>query len=411
MLFTGVTLTNHTSAFYCAKSRLVAGIIFGLIQLTLIAQSAESTTKKVRRWILIITAYMNAISNLISTLIFHFYDNRKEISYAEENPALYIASYIMIGCAALALIINLIFTNDTIAFYLNRGEDTKAFKELTRLKIDHLSMIDIRYEYERIRFDCAQYQLDANRHLAARINHIPLLTMCCIRILTLLFSSVPMTLVLIWDPDSNTKTDSESNNSMSSNANETIYEEEEEKVEYISPLVTLAVLQGFRLLCSIVVIIRQDKYDFNRFCYKLATFVGATLIIWFFARVIKIETVQNVLFFPVSVIIMMGFIGLPIPLDIIQLCQSADSYSRIKNSWSLACAIFIENIVHIFLIIQLDMIFGVMFVFLVNGVTMIFFSYWLLKNMPNIVAVHPMTVAIIARYPFKNDTNEHTIYI
>lgn len=410
MLFTGITLTNHMSAFYCAKSRLIAGLIFGLIQLCVIVQSAEASTKKVRRWMLVTVAYISAISYLLSSLIFYYYDGREEISYTEENQALYVSSYILIFCAVIALIVNFIFTNDTVPFFLNRGEDTKAFKELTRLKTDYLSMLDIRYEYERIRFDVAQYQLDANRNLAARMNHVPLLSMCCIRILNLLFTSVPMTLVLIWDPSTSAKDDLTNNITTNNTKTPAVNGNES---EYVSPLLTLAILQGFRLLCSIAVVIRQDKYHFNRFCYKLAAFVGFTLILWFIARVIfaSIDTVQNVLFFPVSIIIMMGFTGLPIPLDIIQLCQSADSYSRIKNTWSLAFAIFVENIVHIFLIIQLDMIFGVMFVFLVNGVTMIFFSYWLLKNMPNFLAVHPITVAILARYPFKNAANDHINHI
>lgn len=411
MIFTGVTLTHHTSAFYCAKSRLVTGLIFGFVQLTLIVQAAESTTKKVRRWILVIVAYVNAVSGLISCLIFHFYDDREEISYTEENPALYIVSYTMIFCSLVALLLNLILTTDTVPFYLNRGEDTKAFKEISRLKMDHLSMLDIRYEYERIRFDVAQNQLEANRSLSSRANYVPLVSMCCVRILNLLFTSVPMTLVLIWDPSTSTTETLDDDVELihSVKASE---QPPKENQAYISPLVTLSVLYAFRLLCSIAVVIRQDKYHFNRFCYKLATFCGGTLILWFFARVVlaSVETIQNVLFFPVSIIIMMGFIGLPIPLDIIQLCQSADSYSRIKNTWSLAGAIFVENIVHIFLIIQLDMIFGVMFVFLVNGITMIFFSYWLLKNMPNVVAVHPITVAIIARYPYKNAA-EHSIHI
>lgn len=408
MMFTGISLTMHNSTFYCAKSRLVTGMVCGLVQLTIIVQAAESTTKKVRRWLLIIVAYVNAISSLISTLIFNYLDDREEVSYKEENSALYIISYTMIGCAVLSLILNLCFTTDTVPFYLNRGEDTKAFKEMTRLKVNHLSMLDIRYEYERIRFDVAQYQLETNRSLAARRNYVPLISMCCVRILNLLFTSVPITLVLIWDPNTSNKDEYE-----------LIHEEttpkpsDQDEHQYISPLLTLAILQAFRLLCSIAVIMKQDKYHFNRFCYKLAAFCGGTLILWFIVRVLfeSIETLQTVLFFPVSVIIMMGFTGLPIPLDIIQLNQSADSFSRIKNTWSLACAIFVENIVHIFLIIQLDMIFGVMFVFLVNGVTMIFFSHWLLKNMPNVVAIHPITVAIVTRYPYRNAADDNTIHI
>lgn len=405
----------HTSAFYCAKSRLVTGLVCGLVQLALIVQAAESTTKKVRRWMLVVVAYVNAVSSLISTLIFYYFDDRDEVTYNEENPALYIIAYTMAACAILSIILNFIFTTDTVPFYLNRGQDTHAFKEMTRLKVNHLSMLDIRYEYERIRFDVAQSQLETNRSLAARSNYVPLLSMCCIRILTLLFTSVPMTLVLIWDPNTSTREKPDYDNEI-----ELIHEttpkplsDDDEEHEYISPLLTLAVLQAFRLLCSVAVIIRQDKYHFNRFSYKLAAFCGGTLILWFIVRVVfgSIEILQTVLFFPVSVIIMMGFTGLPIPLDIIQLSQSADSFSRIKNTWSLACAIFVENIVHIFLIIQLDMIFGVMFVFLVNGVTMIFFSHWLLKNMPNVVAIHPITVAIVARYPFRHAADDNTIHI
>ncbi|XP_055309221.1 uncharacterized protein LOC129573067 [Sitodiplosis mosellana] len=411
MLFTGITLTKHTSAIYCAKSRLVVGLIYGLVQLSVIVQAAESTTKTVRRWILINVAYVSAVSNLISTLIFHFYDDRTEITYTEENPALYVISYVMIGCSLFALIINFICTTDTIPFYLNRGEDTKAFRELSRLKSEHLSMLDIRYEYERIRFDVLQCTLDANRSL--QNNRVPLITMCCVRILNLLFTSVPITLVLIWNPDTSTKETSLENNFEPNNSSQ-LAAPTVESDQYISPLTTLSVLQAFRLICSIAVMIRQDKYHFNRFCYKLAFVAGVTLMVWFLARVVftSIDTIQNIFFYPVSIIIMMGFIGLPIPLDIIQLCQSADSYSRIKNNaWSLAMAIFIENIIHIFLIIQLDMIFGVMFVFLVNGATMIYFSHWLLKYMPNVVSIHPITVATIARYPFKNVNESHTVHI
>lgn len=88
MCFTGISLNNHTSPFYCAKSRLVTGFILGVIQVTLVIQAAESTTKKCRRWILIVVSYLSAFANLISSLIFHFYDDREEVSYTEENVAL-----------------------------------------------------------------------------------------------------------------------------------------------------------------------------------------------------------------------------------------------------------------------------------------------------------------------------------
>lgn len=305
MLFTGITLTMHTSAFYCAKSRLVAGLVFGLVQLTLLVQAAESTTKKVRRWMLVVVAYVNAVSSVLSTLIFYFYDDREQITYTEDNTALYIISYLMGGCAVVALILNFIFTKDTIPFHLVRGEETKAFKEMSRLKADYLSMLDIRYEFERIRFDVTQSQLEANRSLANRSNHKPLISMCCVRILNLLFTSVPITLVLVWDPRTSVKSDDFEDDTELTHtplaSGQPPTDSDAAVHTYISPLLTLSIIQGFRILCSIAVIIRHDKYHFNRFAYKMSGFVGATLIVWFVARFIlgSIEIIQTVLFFPV----------------------------------------------------------------------------------------------------------------
>lgn len=412
-MFNGITLTKHTSPFYCAKSRLMLGLVFGLVQVAIIVQASESTTKKVRRWMLVIVAYVTASGNLLSILLFYFFDDRKRITYTEENPAIYILCYIIGGIGSVALIVNLIATTDTVPFLLNHGNETKAFKEMSRLKMGHLSMLDIRYEYERIRFETAQEQLEGNRSLGSHLNYGPLSAMCYIRILNLLFTSVPMTLLLIWDPDTSSIHESNDIDNDAYNTSNSTASASKSDENYVSPLFTLAVLQGFRMLCSIIVIIRQDKYHFNRFCYKLAFVCGLTLLIWFFVRTVlgQIQFIQNLLFFPVSILIMMAFTGLPIPLDVIQMTQTADSYARIKNTWALAGAIFIENLFHMLLIIQMDLVFGVMFVFLVNGVAMMYFSWWLLKRIPNVVAIAPITVAIVARYPFKRVENEQSVHM
>lgn len=411
MAFNGLTMRKHTSPFYCAKSRLMTGLIYGLVEIALIVQAAESTTKKVRRWMLVIVTYAGATANMLSILLFYYYDDRERITYTEENPTIFIIAYIMIVIGIISLAINFAFTADTIPFHLNHGEETKAFKEITKLKTEHLSMLDIRYEYERIRFDTVQAQLDGNRSLSAGINYIPLTTMCCIRILNLLFNSVPMTLLLIWDPEtSHVKNENSATEELEIIATEA----SKETTEYISPLMTLAILQGFRIVCSLIVAIRQDKYHFNRFCYKLAFVTGFTLLVWFVIRVVfaRFSLLQTLFFFPVSFLVMMGFTGLPIPLDIICLNQSADSYTRIHNTWALAAAIFVENLVHMALIIQMDIIFGVMFVYFINGLAMMYFSCWLLKNMPNVVAIQPITFAIVARYPFRHaGTDQQTIHI
>lgn len=402
-------MRQHSSAFYCAKSRVIIGLVYGLVQVAVIVQAAESTTKKVRRWILVIVAHVTAIANILSIIIFYKFDDRTEINYTDENTAIDLLCYVVGGCGIIALIVNFITTTDTIPFFLNHGDETKAFKEMSRLKTDHLSMLDIRYEYERIRFETIQEQLEVNRNLASRANYGPLTTMCVIRILNLLFNSVPMTLLLIWDPEtSNTQT-----------TTETPLDEDNQEVlgepnaDYVSPLFTLAVLQGFRLLCSMIVLLRQDKYHINRFCYKLAFACGFTLMFWYFVRTLfaGIPNVRVVLMWPVSILIMTAFTGLPIPLDFIQLCQTADSYARIKNTWALAGAILVENLFHMLLIIQMDLVFGVMFVFFINGLAMMYFSFWLLHRMPNLVAIGPITVAIISRYPFKRVSREQTIHM
>lgn len=136
MFFTGVTLTKHTSPFYCVKARIVTGFIFAMIQVAVIVQAAESSTKKVRRWMLIVVAYVNALAYLISIVLFYNFDDREQVTYSEDNAVFYIISTAMMAISVIALILNFIFTCDTVPFLLNRGEETKAFKEMTRLVIN-----------------------------------------------------------------------------------------------------------------------------------------------------------------------------------------------------------------------------------------------------------------------------------
>lgn len=417
MMINAFTMTKHTSPFYCAKSRVILGLIYGFVQVAVIVQAAEATTKKVRRWLLVIVAYVTALANGLSILLFYHFDDRDNITYNTEIPAIYLLCYVTGGCGVIALLVNFISTTDTVAFHLNRGDETKAFKEMARLKMDHLSMLDVRYEYERIRFETIQEQLENNRNLGTRANHGPLSKMCAIRVLNLLFTSVPMTLLLIWDPATSstytyTDTDTDADFAQNNTTEATGMVREPNK-DLVQPLFTLGMLQLFRMLCSFVVLMRQDKYHINRFCYKLSFVCGFTLVFWYFVRMLfgGLEFVHTVLVWPVSILIMTAFTGLPIPLDMIQLWQTADSYARIKNAWALAGAILVENLFHMLLVIQMDLIFGVMFVFFINGIAMMYFSWWLLQRMPNVVAIAPITVAVVSRYPFKKMEKEQSIHM
>lgn len=401
MLFTSLLLPMHTSAFNCARSRLVAGLLGGLMQVTLLVQAAESTTKKVRRWMLIVFAHVNALSTFASTLIFYYHDGRPQVTYTENNRALIIVSYLMGGCAVAVLILNFLFTKDTIPFHLMRGEDATAFEEMSRLKSDYLSMVDIRYEYDRIRFDVKQSQIDANRNLAARSNHKPIISLCCVNILNLVFTSVPITLILILIVDDEVEIDFDSMQP----------QEIQKEIDYETRqlLMYVIICQASRILCSIALMFRKDKYHYNRTCYKFTAIVGATLIFWsLFYMIWYIEILEYIPQSPFKIVILMGYMSLPIPLNIIQLNQSADLYAQTKNTWLLAFAIFVENIVHICLIVQLDMFFKIAFIELMNGLILVSLSYWLLRNMPNVVSICPIVVAIAT---IKSPTDGSTIHI
>lgn len=408
MLLTSLLLTMHTTAFFCARSRLMAGLVFGLVQVTIIIQAAESTTKKVRRWMLIVVAYVNALSSFVSTVIFYHYDAREEITYTESNTALYFVAYLMGGCAIGAALLNFLFTTDTIAFYLMHGEEIVAFEEISRLKSDHLAMLDIRSEYDRIRFDVTQSQNDKNRNLAARSNHNPLISMCCARIQNLAYTSVPIILVLVSYFEVGVDYDFENG----AEPTPTTPSAEHDELPQNFPLFALASLQGLRLFCSLAVVIRKDKYYFNRTCYKLAALTGASLILLsVFYFIFDFALLRYVIGVPMMIVVAVGFFGLPIPLDIIQLNQSADSYARIKNTWSLAFAIFVEHFIHMLLILQLDMMFGFYFADLLSGFMLLCCSYWLLRNMPNIASIHPCGIVSVVALARKRPSDEDTIHI
>lgn len=301
-------------------------------------------------------------------------------------------SYLLFGACAIALVLNFIFTQDTIAFLLNRGNDTKAFKMLTQFKNQHLSMIDIRYEFERIRFDVVQEQLHMNRSMRAKTNLIPLTTMCAVRILNLLFTNIPMTILFVG-PEPRDDVDNDE--------------------LQLSPLGTLIVLQSMRMLCGFCITVSQDKHRFNRFVYKFSSLCGFCLLISFIIFVLmgSFNITLYSIYFPLSLVIGVAFVMLPLPLDCLQMVQTADSYAHCKNTWMLSFAIFIEQFVHIMLIIQMDMIFKIEFAFLIVGAFMMYLGLWLLKTMPNECAVHPAAVAVLARYPFKRADTAETVHI
>lgn len=393
-MLSGVSMMKNGSLYYFIKGRLLLGIAFGLVQLTVIVQAAETTTKKVRRVILIIVTYMCAISTIISTVLVYKYEDTDIITYSKESKVTTIIAYFVIITAIIAMLINTILTHDTIPFLLSRGDDTKAFKLLQQFKVQHLSMIDIRYEFERIRFDVIQEELHMNRSIRAKVNYVPLTTMCGIRILNLLFTNIPITILLVWQEKKDTTNAAQ---------NEV----------YVTPLASLLLLQCFRLFLGLLLTISSKKYQFNRFNYKLSFLCGISLVLSYviYLLVGSFYVVMNTVYFPIAIIITISFLILPIPLDTIQYCQSADSYSRVKNTWALAFAIFVEHFLHLMLIVQMDMFFDLEAAFLIIGAAMVYFSWWLLKNMPNIAAIHPITVAILSRYPFKRVEHVESVHI
>lgn len=337
--------------------------------------------------------YMCTLSSIVSTVLVLKLDKSDYISYQVQSDVTTKMSYVLFGACAIALLMNLILTQDTIPFLLNRGDDAKAFKMLTQVKFQHLSMIDIRYEFERIRFDVVQQQLHMNRSIRAKSNFIPLTTMCAVRILNLLFTNIPMTILLVWPAP--------------------VESDDIDDGTELSPLIILIILQAMRMLCGFCITIAQDKYRFNRFVYKFSSLCGFSLLISFsiFLLMGSFNIKLNSVYFPLSIIISIAFVMLPLPLDCIQMVQTADSYAHCKNTWMLSFAIFIEHSLHIMLIIQMDMIFDLQYAFLIIGASMMYLGLWLLKTMPNEGAVHPITVTVLARYPFKRAETVETIHI
>lgn len=367
--------------------------------MTLIVQAAESTTKKVRRWMLVIVTYVSALSSLSSTLLFFVYDGRFTVTYYEETEVLRIISYILMGLSLLAQLLNC-FTTESMAFLLARGLETKAFQQITRLKSNHLTMFEIRYEYERIKLDAVQDKLDRKHGLCARINRIPVTSMSYIRIMALLVCNVPMTILLVTpmlnnEDNLNENVNATVNSTLSSTAD--FPEDIDDEFQYLSPLFILAVHQVFRLLSSFIFLLNREKYHFSRFCYKVSFGCGATLVIWFVVLMLfnSDQLVRKIFHFPALIVFVMVFMTLPIPLHIVQLCQTADSYARVKNLWSLAILILAENLFHMFLIAQMNFVIGAIFIFLINGIAMMYFSDWLLKNMPNVIAIYPITFEML----------------
>lgn len=383
----GFSLMQNGKMYYLVKGRFMVGLACGLVELTLVIQAAESSTKKVRRVMLTIVAYLLNISALISTAIIYKLDKETSMSSDSDSRVNSIFAYVIFGSCLLAFVFNFVFTHDSVSFLLNRGEETKAFKLLTSLKMHVLSMLDVRNEFERIRFDYIQESL-MNRSLRARHNFFPLSTMSFSRILNLLFTNIPMTLLLIW-PEAD--------------SGEGVW----------SPISALLVIQIFRLIGGLGISLSPNKHRFNRFVYKLSFLCGWSLFLTFIIYVIvgSYDALYNWVYFPLAIIFGVCFLMLPVPLDVLRLVQTADSYSRCKNAWMISFALFVEQSIHVILIIQMDAMFELETAMIIVGAMMIYVSFWLTKHMPNECAIHPVTIAIVSRYPFKRADIDDTVHI
>lgn len=388
MVCIGIMLQSNSPTL-CAWNRFVIGLIQSLVQATLIVQAAESTTKKVRRWMLVTVSYTCAVAALTSSFLFYFFDDRITVTYDEDVQALSIISYILIGLAVLAQLATYL-TTETMSYLLRHGNDTEALTVLKRLKCNHLTTAEIRCEYERMKLEVTQDELNGRIGLRAEANRAPLGSMLGIRVLHLLFTNIPITLVLIGAVLPLSQNDDSNNNGTTAATPTDSLPDQNEDTSV--PMVILITYQIFRIIFSVLFLIKPSKYHFNRYCYRVTFCCGAAIIFWLFVLVSFGQcTISKIFYYPVMIFFVLGYIGSPLSLQMIELSQTADSYARIKNPWTLALAILVENSFHMFLISQSNTIFQLSISLVTTAFGMMFVSRWLLKNMPNVVAVRPIT--------------------
>lgn len=290
------------------------------------------------------------------------------------------SAMVIMALAVVVLISAPFLARESIPYMIRKTKHKAAFKEFVLLRSKESSMPNVRYDFDLWK-GCIMITPKPNLAIFRKENRDSLRLTCSTRLLSLFFNSIVLMAIFvrITDVDSRVEED------FGTNTAGPRYDEQA-AIQLFVGFKTIQIIMGLILL------VISLKWNVDRFCFKMS-FAGGMSVCFLYVvyscvgYFIKIP--DNILLFVVLVVISV-FLLLPMRMEIYNYSQIAEAFveDNSRKIWTIAFVNCIEHMVHIFLLLQIFMFFS--YAILLTGFGMLYVSFWLIKNMPNIGAVHPL---------------------
>lgn len=409
LLLSGESLRHADSTLHHISGRTLLGVTFSIAQLSTIAYASEVPIVKLRTCLLFMVGYINAVSVLFATMIatimptitgLHWHinasmtDTQNNISNSENeiNDIISMSGTIIMIIGILVLVLSPFIARESVPFLVRRRNFDRAFDEYERSYVTNNDSIAVRNDFEHWKL----YILSAPKstlNIFKKDNFIGLRSICASRVLSMLFSSIYMSAMIVRMMNLSTKyhyytVDSVANETTNETTIITDYDRRYD-------LNLLIGCKSFQLAVALILLIVSFKCNIERFCYKLAFACGFGVVIMYvifctWAELIPIPYALMLFFSAIFFIDIIVCLTLRVNIDMFHYIKIGDTFDDDNDGykiWTLVFVNCIEHIAHMLLLLQIFWI--VSYPLLFTGFGMLFISYWFLKQMRMTQLVQP----------------------
>lgn len=298
------------------EGRILSGVVYGLIHLTVTVHASDIASEKMRRVISKSITILMALSSLAYAFTF------TELLRGRNSIALNGFELMLWG--GLTLIVTPFLTNETVPFLLMHKKESKALKKLTKLNSERRVSSRTVRQFEQLKSMVKEDQC-ISKNILTGGNLRPLFMVINARLLSLLTSSIPLTFILIQ-------------------LGVFVLQQSNQRL-WFSEIHLLRIVGGI-LALTIASWAGRHKLFYSLSTLFTCAFIfvaSGTLFFPFHRSLERFDTILIYVGFAVYGLISLG-------IDAYQHIHTIEAFSFTKKPWSISTVAIIEHIAHALLI-------------------------------------------------------------
>lgn len=417
LLLSGESLRFAHANIHHITGRILLGMTFSIAQLASLAYASEVPIIKLRSFLTFLVGYVNAVSVLFATMaatiipsITDYRVNRQqnisrtivenEISDGEDaiNYIISKTGTIIMAIGMLVLILTPFLARESVPFLVRKRNFDEAQSEFERSCAGTGSAIEILNDFQHWKLYILS-EPKATMNIFKVDNFERLRQICLSRLLSMLFSSVYMSAMIVRMMNMNSEYyDYAQRNMTMMPDNATMTNETTNPIHEYDQSYDITLLLGcksFQFGLGIILLIISFKCNIEKFCYKMSFTCGFGILFLYvifcvWSQLIAIPYILMLVFMVIFFMDIMICLMLRVHIDMyhyVKIGQAFDDDNNRYKIWSLVFVNLMEHVMHIFLLVQIYWYSAYPLLF--TGFGILFISFWFLKRMRQGEKVQP----------------------